>query len=238
MKTARWPFVLHLVPASSEHNPVLASKTFNTIIDVGANRGQFSLAARHFYPEAMIFAFEPLPKPAAVYRRLFGADSRVKFFETAIATARGPISMHVSRKDHSSSVYPFAVQADVFPGTHQIGTADVQSGPLTDFVTEQDLHGRVMLKIDVQGAELEVLKSANTLLDRIDIVYVELSFVEFYRGQSLAHEVIEFLLGRGHVIRGVYNAAYDRRTGLALQADVLFERRDIFCEVGTSVSIG
>ena len=47
------------VAAGIEHTAVLRNLTCETVVDVGANRGQFALAARHYFPNAEIFSFEP-----------------------------------------------------------------------------------------------------------------------------------------------------------------------------------
>jgi len=78
-----------------------------------------------------------------------------------------------------------------------------------------------LLKIDVQGYELEALRGCEPLLDRFRHVYVECSFMELYEGQGLASEVIGYLAVYGFRLVGVYNMGYDRK-GHAIQGDFLF----------------
>ena len=61
------------------------------------------------------------------------------------------------------------------------------------------------------------------MLAQIDVAYVECSFVEFYRGQALADEVIEAFLRRGLRLDGIYSLVRDA-AGRCLQADLLFRR--------------
>ena len=51
------------VVASTEHDRILAGLQLNTVVDIGASRGQFALCIRRLYPHAQIFSFEPLRKP-------------------------------------------------------------------------------------------------------------------------------------------------------------------------------
>ena len=81
-----------------------------------------------------------------------------------------------------------------------------------------------LLKIDVQGFEMEVLKGCNSMLDYFSWVYVECSFIELYEGQALANEVIDYLHTHGFKLAGIYNMSYDR-SGIAIQADFLFNLR-------------
>ncbi|MHB8311541.1 MAG: FkbM family methyltransferase [Metallibacterium sp.] len=80
-----------------------------------------------------------------------------------------------------------------------------------------------MLKLDVQGYELQALRGCETLLEAFAWVYCECSFVELYAGQALADAVIAWLRARGFGLLGAYNMANDR-DGRVVQADFLFGR--------------
>ena len=104
------------VAAGVEHERVLSGLDCRSVIDVGANRGQFSLVARHCFPEAVIIAFEPLAGPARRYRQVFGGDSRVSLHQQALGSRPASATMHVSRKDDSSSLLPMTPsQCNIFP---------------------------------------------------------------------------------------------------------------------------
>ena len=79
----------------------------------------------------------------------------------ALGPRRGEIAINVSGSDDASSLLPISkIQTDNFPGTGTIATRMVTIGPLGDFVQPSQMGARNLLKIDVQGFELEVLKSA------------------------------------------------------------------------------
>lgn len=219
-----WRGFLHGVAAGAEHDPVLRGLNCSTVIDIGANRGQFALAARRSFPNAHIFSFEPLPGPAARFRVVHINDSRVTLHELAIGPERREATINVSRQDDSSSLLPISAgQEAVFPGTYRIGSTAVRVGPLSDFVEQAEIVPPALLKVDVQGYELQALKGSEALLHLIEHVYAECSFVELYAGQALAHEVIEWLHSRSFRISGVYNMVYDR-DGHAIQADFMFSK--------------
>lgn len=211
------------VAAAFEHEPVLRQIKCRTIIDIGANRGQFALVARRCFPQATIISFEPLSKPANRYRRVFAKDERVRLNEVALGPSAGKATIYVSMRDDSSSLLPItALQNQIFPGTSEIGQETVRIGPLREFVRPEDIEPPALLKIDVQGYELEALKGCESLLDLFAYIYVECSFVELYAGQASVSEVIDFMHERGFVLKGVYNTTYDR-SGVAIQADFFFE---------------
>ncbi|NPV55149.1 MAG: FkbM family methyltransferase [Anaerolineae bacterium] len=211
--------------AGVEHLPVLRRIQCDYVVDVGANRGQFALAARAAFPTARIVAFEPLDVPAAVFERVFRGDERVKLHRVALGDAEGAHAMHVSHSDDSSSLLPIGEQQTaLFHGTGEREQRMVQVAPLSAFIELQEISPDALLKIDVQGYELTVLGGCIELLPAFSHVYVECSFITLYQGQAIAYQVIDWLSGRGLYIDGVYNIFYDR-AGRAIQGDFLFSRR-------------
>ena len=100
-------------------------------------------------------------------------------------------------------------------------TQTVRVGRLREFLRDEEIISPALLKLDVQGFELEALKGCDDLLHRFTWVYVECSFVELYEGQALADDVIAWLQERAFALTGIYHMNYDR-TGQAVQADFLF----------------
>ena len=100
---------------------------------------------------------------------------------------------------------------------------EVQVTRLGDAIDLAGLPRPILLKIDVQGAELKVLEGIDNW-DLLDFIYVELSFVELYDRQALFEDVRAFLVGRGFALRGVFNQAFTDAFG-PTQADCLFVRQ-------------
>ncbi len=210
--------------ASTEHDRILAGLELNTVVDIGANRGQFALCIRRLYPQAQIFSFEPLRKPARSWMRNFSADTRARLFNKAIALQSGSATMHVSRWDVSSSLLPFAqAQHDNYPLTEEASREVVETATLEACVDEHMIQDPALMKLDVQGFELSALQGCALLLGRFKYVYVEASFVELYLGQALASEVIEFLFSRGFKLMCVANLSRGA-SARPIQADFLFAK--------------
>ena len=213
------------VAAGVEHARVLRNLgAIRTVVDIGANRGQFALAARVCFPEARIVSFEPLGGPAAVYRAVFGRDDHAMLVEAAVGPQSGEAEIHLSARDDSSSLLPItAHQDELFPGTSEAGTAKIRVVRLADVLPAQEVAAPALLKLDVQGFELQALEGSEDVLPQFEWVYVECSFVELYAGQAFADEVIAWLRDRGFRLTGVFNMSYDR-AGHAIQADFLFRK--------------
>lgn len=216
------------VGAAIEHEPVLIylnGQGVRRVVDIGANVGQFALAARRCIPDVRIDSFEPLAGPASTFRQVFAGDSRVTLHACAVGPAAASAAMHVSAAHDSSSLLPIrARQEKIFPGTAEVGRETVRVATLDTEIAPPDPAERALLKIDVQGYELPALRGCESLLDRFYALYVEASFVELYEGQGLAHEVIDFLHARGFALAGIFNTAY-AADGTAVQGDLLFHQR-------------
>ena len=155
---------------------------------------------------------------------MFQGDDLVTLHEAAVAPTQGPATMHVSASADSSTLLPISDrQSELFPGTEEIGTADVVAGPLDAYVARDRIAAPAMLKIDVQGFELEVLRGSESLLAVFQYVCVEASFEALYEGQALISDVAAFLEGRGFVEAGRFNIAHTA-DGAPIQADFLFQR--------------
>ena len=214
------------VAAGVEHFRVLYSLSgCSTVVDIGANRGQFSLAARSVFPGAHITAFEPLAGPAGKCRLVFRDDPLVKVVESAIGPDTGQAQIHIANRDDSSSLLPItARQNQLFPGTGEADVAMISISRLNDVLDRADIKTPALLKIDVQGFELSVLIGCEDFLDQFTWIYIECSFVELYAGQELAYEVINWLRDRGFVLSGIHNVMYDN-DGCSIQADFLFSAK-------------
>jgi FkbM family methyltransferase len=207
---------------SLEHEDMLRSLSINQVVDVGANRGQFALLVRHYCPRALIVSFEPLPQAAAVFDAIFADDDSTRLIRTAVGSSGGAATLHISRKDDSSSLLPISTrQSQIFPGTEESDQLTVPVVTLAELLGQESLTRPSLLKIDVQGYELEVLRGAEPALHQLDYVYCECSSIELYSGQPAAIEVREWLEKHGFKLAATYNVSHTR-SGDLVQADYLF----------------
>jgi hypothetical protein len=144
--------------------------------------------------------------------------------DCALAAAAGTATLHVTEADDSSSLLQGTdLQTQLFPGTQASSRVEVVTRQLDEVVQPADVRRPALLKIDVQGTELDVLTGASRLLAAMDTVLVECSFAEFYVGQSAAGEVVALLHASSFRLTQVVAATVDG-AGTVLQADMVFER--------------
>lgn len=87
---------------------LLAGQEFGTILDVGANEGQFARLARILWPSATVHSFEPLPDIYEILRERYLEDPQVNTYNLALGESAGVLQMHRSAFSPSSSLLPMA----------------------------------------------------------------------------------------------------------------------------------
>jgi FkbM family methyltransferase len=183
-----------------------------TVIDVGVADGTYELyetfpGASHLLVEPMA-EFEPALK-------LIAAEYGAQYIIAAADEEVGECVLEVSSDLHGVSL----LKGD---GGSIAATRTVPKVRLDDVVTERNLSGPYLLKVDVQGAELRVLSGAETIMRDCVAVVLETSLHRFYPEMPLIHEVIRFMNERGFVpydIFGGYNRPLD---GAMAQVDITF----------------
>jgi FkbM family methyltransferase len=204
-----------------EHVGAIKRLSPRTLIDVGANKGQFSLMARYLFPELEIFAFEPLEAERALFKKVVG--KRAKLFSVAAGRNPGRATFHVtSRADSSSLFAPGQGQKKAY-GVEAVSSISVEVARISDQIEKTTLARPVLLKLDVQGGELDVLYGAEPLLDAIDYIYCETSFVSLYDNQPLANDLALYLISHGFRLSGVFNQSETQPFG-PTQADFLWTK--------------
>jgi FkbM family methyltransferase len=221
----RWTYIralFHNVAAAVEHERVLKNLDCGTVIDIGANKGQFALAVRACMRDAVIHSFEPLAEPCGIFRKVFAGDDKIFLHQAAIGLEKREKEIHVSMSLDSSSLLPITkLQNVIYPGTCEKETRTITVETLPGVIDIDQILSPALLKLDVQGYELEALKGAEKILGAFKYVYAECSYVELYEGQALADEVISYLRGKGFGLYGDYNSDFDAN-GNNIQSDLLF----------------
>lgn len=216
-----WPALSRGVMPGVEHGAAFTGLEFATVLDVGANKGQFAAFARQRWPRARLICFEPLPGPRAKLVTVLQGVADVH--PIALGDKEREANMHLASREDSSSLLPLgAAQKELFSMDEE-SVVPVPVRRLDTVIPPGELARPTLLKIDVQGFEFETLRGAAGLLADIDVVYVECSFVELYVGQRLAADVADYLGDYGLTETGRFNVC---RKGLQdVQADLLFQRK-------------
>jgi FkbM family methyltransferase len=196
----------------------------DTVLDVGANTGQFGVALRQAKYRGRIVSVEPLGDAYAALAARAARDPAWDVERAAVSDQPGTITMNVSGNSVSSSVLPMLERhADAAPESKYVRTEQVAATTVDELMRRYALTPETTLvKIDVQGYEKAVLDGARETLPRIGGVKTELSLVPLYDGQALLAEMIEYLAGFGLELWMIEPGFADPRTRRLLQLDGLF----------------
>lgn len=205
----------------------LDHRGIGTILDVGANVGQFARMIRGAGFDGDILSFEPL---SDAYRRLSrrsAKDSRWQAFNLAVGAEPGQSTIHVSDNSYSSSLLAMTDRhLEAAPGSKFVGDEQVEVTTVAQMVEDHRLDpARTFLKVDTQGFERAVIAGAGPLSDHLAAVQLELSFVELYEGQELFEEGVERMRKHGLEL-WILEPGISDATGRMLQCDGLFARRE------------
>ena len=203
---------------------ILDDRKFQTILDVGANEGQFARMARELWPTATIHSFEPLPQVHAVLVSAFAGDALFQAHNIAISDRAGSQVMHCSAFTPSSSLLPMAdVHKQEWPQSAEHVEVEVALLPLDDWArANAPLPGPMLIKIDVQGFELHVINGGLDTLSKADVVVLEVAFQEFYEGQPLFADIHARMHELGFAYRGNVEQYLGKDKSSVLYADAIF----------------
>lgn len=195
-----------------------------TVIDVGANVGQFAVASAKLFPGCNVHSFEPVPESVAKLKENV-SGLPVAVHPVALGEERGDILFHVNAHTHSSSALPLEdAHLAAFPEAKETATITVEVSTLDEVFENIDLPGPVLLKLDVQGYEPQTLKGGGNTLERVDYVVLEASFKPMYKGEMLFTDVVGSMEERGFRFERPVGWLAAPGTGEILQADALFAR--------------
>lgn len=196
-----------------------------TILDIGANVGQFAVAASKMFPDATVYSFEPDPDTVQVLRKNVSAMQRVKVRELALGEEPGEVIFNVNKNTQVSSILPLHQgRLEAFPDATVTKTIKVPLDTLDRVFRNVEMEAPILLKIDVQGYEDRVLKGASNLLQRIDYILFEASMKQLYEGERTFVEMIKLMEGFGYVLLRPLNYHVSPLNGEVIEMDVLFRR--------------
>ena len=198
-----------------------------TVIDVGANIGQFTVAATKTFHNITVHAFEPLPDAAAKLRRRTASLPGVTVHEVALGDREATATLRVSRNSVSSSLLSMRpAHGEAFPESVTVENIEVPVTTLDRALGGIGLIHPVLLKIDAQGYEAHVLQGASATLAQVALVLIETSLVPLYEGEPIFPEWSARFAEWGFVFDAAVGFLESPKTGEILQIDALFRRAD------------
>jgi len=201
---------------------------FATVLDIGANVGQFALTISKVLPEAQIFAFEPIPACFAKLQQNLQGHKDFTALNMGLWTETWELEFECNAYTPSSSFLTMTqVHTEAFPFTKETEKIQVKIEPLDRVSAELNLRDPMLIKIDVQGYEDRVMQGGEQTIKRAKMIILETSFRRLYEQQPLFNDIYQILNSWGFSYVGALDQLVNPKTGDILQADSIFIQRSL-----------
>ncbi len=204
---------------------ILQHHQIDTVLDVGANIGQYGQRLRDWGYDGRIVSFEPLSTAHVALSERAAKDPTWSIApRMAIGAEDGEVDIQVSAETDMSSILPQnEILKKISPSSAIENTERVPLRRLDsiagDFISDTD---RLFLKIDTQGFEPEVLKGANALIPKLIGMQLEMSLVPLYEGELDYHAMTERLAATGFQPHLILPGYFERKLARQLEIDGIF----------------
>lgn len=179
------------------------SSTVGVWVDVGTCRGETTLSHARHNPNLKVYAFEPNLRVAS---KLVGSAPNFLVFPMAVAEQDGTATFYVNEFEMAGSLLPLnedAVRTWVGVENHKVEcTVTVPTIRLDTFMDLVGLQRIDFLKVDTQGTDLAVVRSAGRRLRDIVRIALEVAIapVPLYKGAPSKGDVLSFFKEAGFAL--------------------------------------
>lgn len=203
----------------------------NTIIDIGANRGQFARKAKSIFKEATFVCFEPVPSAFGELEQWAKSEGegRVFAYNVALGEKREQKEMffHEEHNDSSSMLQTTKGYEGEYPFVKNQKSVKVEQYPLDRAIKElvkKDSQKEVLVKMDVQGYENLVIEGGRQTLSGAKACIIEIVNDKFYRGQPDFKKIFLLMDSLGFVYHGNFEQVKDHKDGHIVYFDAIFKK--------------
>ena len=200
-------------------------KAPETIIDIGSNKGQFILLMEQIFPNKIVYSFEPIIEMINKQKKFFKYKKNITFHNLALGSSICSKEFLITSRMDSSSFLKVASNTNKSKNYSVIEKRDIKVSTLDEILLNEIFLYPLLIKMDVQGYELEVLKGAKNLLKKTDYLLLEVSENEMYQNQPTEKIIIEYLKDLNFEIFKANNWLSIKNTNFK-QRDILFYKNN------------
>jgi FkbM family methyltransferase len=192
------------------------------IYDIGSNTGTWTLLAKSILPHAKIHAFEPLADHVLHFNKSCSMLTNIHLHQYCVGNENSSCTINISSfSDSSSLLAATSLEFEHF-NIKKEKEEQVEIKRLVDLIDSKALPVPDIIKLDIQGFELEALKGFDDWLNSVKYIICEVSFKEYYHGQAQFLDIANYLSDFKFQLFALGN---NTPVGIELnQIDVLFKR--------------
>ena len=185
--------------------------TWKTILDVGACEGVEGITFAELFPDARVYSFEPAPANVTRIMNNYqtitdDVKSRINLVPAALSDKTKTITFHaIDEVKASTRAVNYGmgsileiINPDILPWHHSVQMpVEAQAYTMDDWMQQQNITTVDAVWMDVQGAELMVLKGAEKALENIQVIMTEAGIIPYYFGHTMKADIDAYLFERG-----------------------------------------
>jgi FkbM family methyltransferase len=196
-----------------------------TVIDVGAHKGAFMEELNKCFIVNKAILVEPIPHLSNMLKGKFEPKKYAIFQNVLTSKNAEEVEFNVNEFEETSSILQFDPEMRELSNinTKLSRIQKITTRTLDSIREETGISPIDLLKIDVQGSEIEVLLGAEKTLSITEYIWIELSFKPLYIKSAVFSDVHNYLIKKGFLLLEI-SPGYRASDGELLQADVLFVR--------------
>jgi FkbM family methyltransferase len=190
------------------------------IVDVGANRGNWTRSAIRFFPDAQYTLVEPQDGLKVHVQDLIGRGYKIRWVSAAVGEKPGTLPFTVALRDDSSTL-ALSEKEVRDSGARQV---PMQVITLNELIPSSGALAPDLVKVDAEGFDLKVLTGASNLMGKTDIFLAEAMVCGPYENSAL--EVMQFMAGAGYRLIDITGLERSPKHGVLWLCELAFLRGD------------
>jgi len=189
-----------------------------TVIDVGVAYGTFELYEK--FPDADHLLIEPVSECEDLLKDIC-RKYKAQYVIAAAGKKSGTVVINVHRGIQGSSILKET------EGSHADGVPrEIPMLTIDNLCRERNLKEPYLIKVDVQGAELEVLEGAKNVIKDTELILLEVSLFQFMVNSPQFYDVVSYMKEQGFVVYDIFDSCTRPFDGALAQVDMAFVKEN------------